>query len=508
MKSKGGPRHLAYDAVLAALEARAEDGTLPYWHSGDYSIDGNGRDRLDEAWAPCPVLACDGTLKVEDAEGKARIACLKSCKRADVIEALAIPEPDTSWRPVDLGPVLTGDVTEPAPEILERADGATALLYPGRSHQASAEPEACKGWLATKACAELVKAGRRALYIDFEDTAASIVARLRALGCDAVQIANHFTYLRPHEPLTAGSGQADLDAALALKPELVVIDGVTEALTIHGLDLADNADIARWLDLLPRRAMRSGAAVLLIDHVVKDKESRGRYGIGAQHKLAGVDVAYTLEVVEPFGRGRDGLVRVLVKKDRPGHVRQHADAQGRIADMRLRSDADTGSVSVELDAPEGSGEFRPTVLMGRLWRAIDDEPGIGVKALRAAVKGNNEAKAQGLRLLLEEDYVRVEVDGQARRHHTLKPFIEEAETPNRAPVPEPCPDRAQAPSSTTVPRAPSSVGGHGKGHEAEQAPDRAHAHCFCSRPSASPRADGPDVCWKCKKPILAPEGAA
>ena len=41
----------------------------------------------------------------------------------------------------------------------------------------------------------------------------------------------------------------------------------------------------------------AGAAVVLIDHVAKDKEKRGRYAIGAQHKLAGVAVAYGIEVL-------------------------------------------------------------------------------------------------------------------------------------------------------------------------------------------------------------------
>ena len=102
-----------------------------------------------------------------------------------------------------------------------------------------------------------------------------------------------------------------------MAPYFAVIDGVTEALTIFGLDLNDNADSARWYQQLPRPIVRRGAAVLLIDHVTKDREGRGRFAIGAQHKLAGVDVAYGVEVVEPFGGGRDGLVKVTVAKDRP-----------------------------------------------------------------------------------------------------------------------------------------------------------------------------------------------
>ncbi len=361
----------------------------------------------------------------------------------------------TTWAAVDLAPVLAGVATQPEPTTLGRTDGVQ-LLYAGKIHQVSGEPECGKGWLACRACAELIDKGQRVVYIDFEDSEESIVARLRALGCGDDEILASLTYLRPNEPLTGPQARADLEVALAPGPALVVIDGVTEALTIHGLDLGDNRDIAKWFEILPRPAARTGAPVVQIDHVVKDKEARGRYAIGGQHKLAGVDVAYALEVVQAFGRGRDGLVKVTVAKDRPGAIRQHANRQGLVAEMRLRSDASTGSVEIDLEPPEdleGEG-FRPTVLMGRLWGAIESDPGITLNRLREAVKGNNNAKAVGLQLLIDEDYVHVEQDGQARRHHVAKPFLEEAPEPNRAHRAQPRFNRAQARSKPTAPTAP------------------------------------------------------
>jgi hypothetical protein len=47
--------------------------------------------------------------------------------------------------------------------------------------------------------------------------------------------------------------------------------------------------VASWLELLPRWAARLGAAVLVLDHVVKNVETRGRWATGSQHKLAGLD---------------------------------------------------------------------------------------------------------------------------------------------------------------------------------------------------------------------------
>ncbi len=425
-----------------------------------------------------------------------------ACHSSMLVGADSAP---TSWIPVDLAPVLTGEVIDPEPSILARPDGV-CLLYNAKLHQGSGEPESCKGWLALLAVAQLLDRRERVVYIDFEDSEASIVARLRALGCSATSILDSFTYVRPHEPL-APDARAQLDAILSLAPALVVIDGVTEALTLHGLDLGDNTDVAKWLELLPRPAARAGAAVLLIDHVVKDKESRGRYALGAQHKLAGIDVAYSLEVIEPFGRGREGLVKVTVQKDRPGFVRQHAGENNRVADMRLRSDTETGAVSVELTPPDQAPVFRPTVLMRRISEAVAAEPGISTNGIEKGVSGKTEAKRQGLRLLIAESYIDPRQEGNARRHYPLKPFVE---NPDLAPSPPSRPDLA--PETVDPHLAPSPLPLRGSEARGEANPDTnangsRPTHCTCSRPARSPRKGAADICRVCTQPLLA-EGAA
>ncbi len=60
----------------------------------------------------------------------------------------------TTWAPLDLGPVITGDQLEQPPFILERSDGA-CLMYAGKSHAISAESETGKTLLAERIVAEL-----------------------------------------------------------------------------------------------------------------------------------------------------------------------------------------------------------------------------------------------------------------------------------------------------------------------------------------------------------------
>lgn len=82
--------------------------------------------------------------------------------------------------------------------------------------------------------------------------------------------------------------------------------------------------IAEWRKLLIKPALNVGAATLTTDHVVKNREARGSYAIGAQHKLAGLTGAqFLMERVQPFGRGLKGRSKLLVSKDRNGGLRQH-----------------------------------------------------------------------------------------------------------------------------------------------------------------------------------------
>jgi hypothetical protein len=148
-------------------------------------------------------------------------------------------EPLSGWRPVDLAPILSAEHPEERPEILTRTDGV-GLLYRGRLHAVYGEPESCKGWLALAAAAECMDAGDPVLYIDYEDTAANVTARLIELGVPPETSLTRFYYVRPDDPL----GDEDRESLLTLAPGLVVIDGLTEAFAVEGLNIADNGDTA------------------------------------------------------------------------------------------------------------------------------------------------------------------------------------------------------------------------------------------------------------------------
>lgn len=344
----------------------------------------------------------------------------------DPVSASA-PDVLTGWGRVDLGPYLDGTHVPPEPALLRRRD-EVSLLYPGRTHWLSAEPEAGKTWAALLACAQELQAGGRVMYLDLEDGPDSITARLLALGVNVAAILDRFDYRRPSGALDWAKRAVMTDDVAACT--LLVIDACTESLSLQGLSGKDDVDVAAWLELLPRWAARLGPAVLVLDHVVKNEESRGRWATGSQHKLAGLDgAAFALSAVQPFGRGMTGRSRLVVVKDRNGQVRPHAvtSAGGRawIADLVVTGQ-DDGSVRVELEEPAvSSGDFRPTILMGRICEALTKAgTPLGTRDVLDRVKGKRADQVrQALALLVDEGFVTVASGTRGARLHTLsRPF--------------------------------------------------------------------------------------
>ncbi len=337
-----------------------------------------------------------------------------------------------SWRPVDLAAVLAGQYEPLVPTVGSRDDGA-GLLYRGRQHTVVGESEALKSWFAQVIAVTELNDGNGVLYLDFEDDEGAVVPRLLALGATRDAIRDRFAYLRPEEPVGALGNVNDLIQALGdVQPTYAVLDGITEAMTMHGLDPLNNKDVATFGRLLPRHIAASGPAVLSLDHVTKDREGRGRYALGAVHKLNAVDgAAFVLENRAAFGIRRTGRSTVLVAKDRPGQLRAYAQpSAGNLhwfADLVLIS-RDEVMVEASLEPPvERTEDFRPTVLMGRVAEALTRTPDpLSVRDVLDRVTGKQEATRKALACLIDEGFVVVDNGPRgARLHRLVKPFTRE-----------------------------------------------------------------------------------
>ncbi|MGH8866648.1 MAG: AAA family ATPase [Actinomycetes bacterium] len=232
----------------------------------------------------------------------------------------ATEEPTETWQPIDLAPYLRGDRTRPEPSVgLRRADGLR-LLYPGKEHTVIGEMESGKSWFASACAVAELTQRRHVVYVHFEESdPLDTVERLRALGVGADDILARFRFVGPEEPVTPDGLARLVEPA----PSLVVLDGVNEAMSLHGLGIRDEDGAAAFRRLLVRPFIRAGAATLAADHVVKDRERRDRSPLGSIHKGNGLTGCMVmLENVEPYGRGLRGRSHVFVTKDRPGYLRR------------------------------------------------------------------------------------------------------------------------------------------------------------------------------------------
>lgn len=336
----------------------------------------------------------------------------------------------TSWAPVNLEPVFEGHTLDPAPDMLPRSDGI-CLLYSGGIHSIAGESESGKTWITLTAATQLITAHMPVVFIDFEDRPERVISRLTALGATHEQIRDHFTYIRPDRALDPPA-QRDLTPVLT-HAVLVILDGITEAMTIHGLDLNSNEDAAKFYGLLPRWIADHGPAVVMIDHVTKNEDTRGRYALGAQHKLAGIDAAsYTVKVRAPFGRGKKGIASITVAKDRPGHVREHARGH-RIADFTLDDTTGHGTIAT-LDPPEdtslGDDEpWAPTHLMEKISHYVLANRGSSQNAILEAVRGKKNHKTLALELLVRRGYIATEKGPRGSIQHVhVRPFPDPVDT--------------------------------------------------------------------------------
>ncbi|OLL69853.1 Replicative DNA helicase (DnaB) [Pseudonocardia sp. Ae168_Ps1] len=365
----------------------------------------------------------------------------------DTLTDLDIPAPTHGWATKDLTDALAGLTPPATPTIGARTDGAH-LFYPGRIHSIAAAPEAGKSWLALHTCAQHLTAGHHVLYIDFEDNDTGIVGRLLDLGAAPPTIRDHFSYIRPTDAVTSGNNQAMLDAHLHVtQPTIAVLDGVTEAMALHGLDLLDNTDIARFTALLPRRIADTGAAVICLDHIVKARDGDRRYAIGGQHKLAAIDgAAYILDNRHPFGTGRTGTTTILIAKDRPGQLRQkawrHETGMHWYGDLVLESVQPPGrkpvlNAAVVPPATEDdrTDTFRPTVLMGRVSKALTRADGpLTVRGIIDRVKGRGEDIRAAIAALVDDGYIAVENGPRGSYVHVLlRPFEGASAGPSEGP---------------------------------------------------------------------------
>lgn len=224
---------------------------------------------------------------------------------------------------------------------------------------------------------------------------------------------HYFAY--PH---LTGEWSAEEWVAAFADMDGVIFDSSRLMLSAHGLAEDSNDDYA---DFAAKRLLplsRAGKFTIMLDNTGHGEKARSR---GAKAKDDLNEVVYAVKVGARFDRDKAGHLILIRKRTRfpeiPSELRVPVggDAYGPV-----------GVIGADESNP-GGGDRRSNALMERLSKAIELKPGMGVRDVRAEVKGNNEAMALALETLIDEGYVRVEWDGQVKGHFSERPYRAKAD---------------------------------------------------------------------------------
>lgn len=274
------------------------------------------------------------------------------------------------------------------------------LLYQGKRHVISGPPESTKTLIAYIAVIETVREGHNTAIIDFEMGAAGARRLLDDLGITTDELERIY-FVAPD------SAPADeLQAVIAFQPALVVIDAAAGAYDVQGLDDNKRQDAETFARAWIKPLWDAGITTLLIDHVVKNTETRGKFTIGSERKVGQADVHLGLDVVKALTRGNKGILKVHVHKDRQGFLERPTAAI-----IELHSDPDTHVIAWSIKPYEGkdpdTGEFRPTALMEKASRHLEQllPEGTSRNDVEKSVVGKAEWLRTGLDILTREGFI-------------------------------------------------------------------------------------------------------
>jgi hypothetical protein len=320
---------------------------------------------------------------IEIAAGLATVSPLRPTSNEGGADEGA-PLAETTWEPVDIEEMLTGDWTPIIPEVWTYGAGTEGVFYTGRMNALWGDSGSGKSWVALAACASEMNAGRGAVYIDLEDHPRSVINRLILLGVTTATIRGHFHYVHPDLHWTEMAAAQLATLIRSAHVGVVVVDSVGEAMAVDGAKPNDDDDVARWYRNVPRFLADLGCAVILIDHVPKSKEAAKGFAIGSQRKRAAIDgVAWMVESKVAPTRERDGHLVLETAKDRNGHYRNGG----------VEFDVEIANVAgkVRVDAKRHDPNQLPTVLMERVSRYLEEEGPQSKNTIASNVQGKTEA---------------------------------------------------------------------------------------------------------------------
>ena len=339
----------------------------------------------------------------------------------------------------DISGLLDGTLPDPPKPLYLTRDDGHSILYGGQVNSLFGEAESGKTFIVLAAIEEVAKANSRAAFIDIDHNGVeATVSRLLALGVSVDYLAdpNRFRYWAPEDK----DDLLNLVAFLRVwRPVVVAVDSVGELLPLMRLNSNSPDDFTTAHAEVLKPLATAGAAVVIIDHLAKntDSKAQGPTGTAAKRRAVG-GVSIRVTIKEQFVPGKGGSAWLSVNKDRHGGLRQHCPRGDRepsaglftlenhgdrlVWNFRAPSDVDAaqiiGAAPADLDAlrkldppPESVRDVKERMGWGTtrasktldVWRSgnVPEEPGtpapLSVPRSYTPMSGNGEQSVEPVR---------------------------------------------------------------------------------------------------------------
>jgi hypothetical protein len=317
-----------------------------------------------------------------------------------------------SWEPVNLAELGQRDPTLP-----DMAGDTLPICYPGKRHVYSGPPESLKTMLAYAALLHAVRNGKRAGVLNFEMDAHDARDMFRDLGATDDELAQ-IVYRSPER----GPTRDDIARLVDERLDAVLIDAGAGMYAIDGVDDNQRGQVEETARKWTTPLWKAGIATITLDH---EPKSGSTWAIGSERKVGQADVHLRFEAAVTLTRGGKGVVNISVEKDRPGYIRRTAPHG---LEVYIESQPLTNTLTYKVTAHDATTKkkFRPTGLMEKASRIIEEEGGRSKNAVAKEVGGKKEYALAAIDRLVDEGFVlAVEAEqGKAHGLHHVKPFTE------------------------------------------------------------------------------------
>ena len=283
------------------------------------------------------------------------------------------------------------------------------ILYSDKTNWIYGSPGCCKTWIALQAAVDLVKDGRRVLFLDSEDDPATFKSRLGILESPQWLRDNFFELVY----LDAFDWKEVIEQGRENWRKWVGSDGhifIDAAGSSGAGESGESFEEWRKLFLLHPHTT-------VVDHIPKNQDPGGEGPIGSVQKFAKVSgSAIFVDKKDPWTPGTAGFVEAVNQKDRPGGLGKR-ESRTRIDGRIDNSERLTITVGEQKAKP---GPADDTKKRERVLALIRKQPGIGRNGINTAIGGNKNDIKPILDRLLESGEIELR-PGDRKGSHAYYP---------------------------------------------------------------------------------------